>query len=214
VFEEPSGAYPHDYDYDAAPDFRPLSLRFDEALLYASWAHREQARKQTATPYLSHLLGVASMVMEYEGTEDQAIAALLHDTVEDCGQDHIYPIRERFGDNVARIVVGCSDAVVPAGWRGPPWAERKLAYLERLRSLPAEDPILLVSACDKLHNARSIVRDLRVHGPWMWYRFSRPASHQLWYYRTMAETFLAVMPGVLADDVARAVADMERLAGS
>lgn len=211
MFIEPPDAYPHEYDWDAAPGFRPLSARFDQALLYASWAHREQARKQTATPYLSHLLAVCSLILEYEGTEDQAIAGLLHDTVEDCGPEHIQPIRDRFGEEVARIVVGCSDAIVPAGWYGPPWAERKLSYLDRLASLPADDPILLVSCCDKLHNARAIVRDLRVHGNWMWSRFGRPAHHQLWYYRSLAEVFRSVSPGVLAEDLARAVDEMEHL---
>ena len=126
------------------------------ALDYAADAHQTQARKGSTIPYLSHLLGVSSLVIEYGGDEDQAIAGLLHDAIEDCGAKHEAIISDRFGPRVARIVRACTDA---DSFPKPPWRARKEAYLRHLET--ADRDALLVSCCDKLHNARTIVTDLR-----------------------------------------------------
>src|SRR5439155_7767719 len=141
------------------PAFVDLGPRFDQALLYAAAAHRQQPRKGTAAPYLSHLLGVASIVLTYGGNEDQAIAGLLHDTVEDCGTEHEPVIGALFGDEVLRIVLACTDARVRGGEAKAGWRERKEQYLHNLRALPPGDAALLVSCSDKLHNAQATVAD-------------------------------------------------------
>ncbi|MEW6474043.1 MAG: HD domain-containing protein [Actinomycetota bacterium] len=181
-------------------DFLVLGERFDQALLYAAAAHRHQPRKGTAVPYLSHLLGVASIVLTYGGNEDQAIAGLLHDTVEDCGTEHEPVIEELFGDEVLRMVLACTDARVPGGQGKGGWRERKEQYLNHLRELPKGDPALLVSCSDKLHNAQAIAADLDTFGLELWDRFpgKTPDDH-LWYYGTLSDTFCELMPGPLAD---------------
>ena len=130
-----------------------LSRKFDEALAFAMDLHRKQVRKGTGVPYVSHLLSVAALVLEHGGTEEQAIAALLHDAVEDQGgKPTAIAIRARFGDTVADIVDGCTDTDV---WPKPPWRPRKEAYVARVRLEPAH--VRLVSAADKLHNALSLI---------------------------------------------------------
>lgn len=146
------------------PGFVELGPRFEQALLYAAAAHRQQPRKGTPVPYLSHLLGVTSIVLTYGGNEDQAIAGLLHDTIEDCGTEHEPVISELFGDEVLRIVLVCTDARVRAGEAKASWRERKERYLGHLRELPPGDAALLVSCSDKLHNAQAIVADLETLG--------------------------------------------------
>src|SRR6266478_1685727 len=139
-----------------------LTDRFDRALLYASHVHGGQVRKGTSTPYVAHLLAVAATVLEYGGDEDLAIAALLHDSVEDQGgKGRLEDVRNRFGEGVARIVKSCSDSLADTGKgeRKAHWRERKDAYLARLRT--ADEDILWVSLADKVHNARTILRDLR-----------------------------------------------------
>jgi hypothetical protein len=180
-------------------DFVALGPRFDRALLYASTAHREQPRKGTPGPYLSHLLGVASIVLTYGGTEDQAIAGLLHDTVEDCGAEHVAAIEKLFGTSVRDMVLACSDAAVPAGQTKGDWRYRKQAYLGHLEELDADDPALLVSCADKLHNAGAILADLETDGLPFWNRFpgKRPEDH-LWYYGALAAFFTLTLPGPLA----------------
>ncbi|HET9731388.1 MAG TPA: HD domain-containing protein [Acidimicrobiales bacterium] len=205
---EQSAAEPHPPDPDAAEGFTPLSERFDEALRYASWAHRRQARKATRIPYVAHLLGVCGTVLEHGGSEDQAIAALLHDVLEDCGAEHEAPIRDSFGDGVADIVVACSDSVLPAGETKPPWKERKTRYLEHLRRSSASEPAVLVSLADKVNNARAIRVDLTLLGPAVWGRFTRPKGDQLWYYAQLASAFEAVLPGALADELASIFTDI------
>jgi len=129
-----------------------LGPRFNDAFLYAAEKHAAQTRKKTDVPYISHLMSVAALVLEAGGGEDEAVAALLHDVVEDCGGEPVLEeVRERFGDHVAKIVAGCTDAyTIPK----PPWKQRKLDYLDVLRR--AGDDIRLVSAADKLHNVRTI----------------------------------------------------------
>lgn len=187
---------------DPAPLLGP---RFDQALAWASSLHRTQTRKGTPVPYVAHLLGVASLALEMGADEDQAIAALLHDAVEDQGVT-VADIEARFGAGVARIVADCTDAdTVPK----PPWRARKQAYLD---ALPAKAPAsLLVGLADKTYNARAIVDDLRVHGDALWSRFTGGREGSLWYYESLAEVMTAALPGPGADRFARAVAEMRAL---
>ncbi len=188
------------------PGFVELGPRFEQALLYATAAHRQQPRKGTPVPYLSHLLGVASIVLTYGGNEDQAIAGLLHDTVEDCGVEHEPVIGELFGDEVLRIVLACTDARVPGGEAKADWRERKEQYLHHFRELPPGDAALLVSCSDKLHNAQAILADLETLGLPLWERFpGKTPEDQLWYYESLAATFGDRLPGALADRLQRTV---------
>jgi (p)ppGpp synthase/HD superfamily hydrolase len=182
-----------------------LSARFDEALAWAVDLHREQPRKGTGVPYVSHLLSVAALVLEHGGTEDQAIAALLHDAVEDQGgRKTAEAIRARFGDLVADIVDGCTDTDVSPK---PPWRERKERYIARVRHEP--DHVRLVSAADKLHNARTMVTDLRIHGPKFWSRFNAGRDETLWYLGSLVEAFRAAGSMPIVEELARTVAELE-----
>ena len=164
-----------------------LTERFGRAFVMASEVHAAQVRKGTAVPYLAHLMSVSALVLEYGGGEDAAVAGLLHDAVEDSGDGAAVAerIRREFGDHVADVVLACSDAVGVAGRVKPPWRERKAGYIAQLAGERDRD-VLLVSACDKLHNARAIVADLRAVGPALWDRFSQrdPGAH-LWYYQSL-----------------------------
>jgi GTP pyrophosphokinase len=157
------------------------------ALDYAAAAHQHQTRKGAKIAYLSHLMGVASLVIEHGGDEEQAIAALLHDVVEDCGPDHAPLVRQRFGDRVADIVLACTDGVPDEAGQKPAWLERKQAYLRHLRH-EATDDALLVSACDKLHNARAIAADAAA-GQAVFDRFTAGKDGTLWYYKSLLAVF-------------------------
>ncbi len=186
-----------------------LTLNFTDAIAYAASVHAAQVRKGTNIPYLSHLLAVASLVIEHGGTEDQAIGGLLHDVIEDCGAQHEPVIRRRFGDKVAEIVLGCTDAVPAADGSKPPWRARKEAYIQHLES--ASGSVLLVSCCDKLHNARSILTDYRAIGDLVFDRFTASKADVLWYYRSLAEVFSR--KGVLpAAELMQTVDDLKRAA--
>ena len=161
--------------------------RLHEALDYAADAHCAQLRKGTDIPYLAHPLGVCFLTLDYGGDEDQAIAALLHDVIEDCGEAHGALIRERFGDRVAEIVLACTDGMADATGDKAPWRQRKEAYLRRLEH--ADEGVLLVSACDKLHNARAIGADLRTVGRKVFERFKPSREDTLWYYEALARVF-------------------------
>jgi GTP pyrophosphokinase len=168
-----------------------LSARFTDAVSLAMTLHAGDLRKGTTIPYSAHLLGVCALVLADGGDEDEAIAALLHDALEDHG-DAITAgdLDRRFGARVARIVVGCSDT--PPGFAGgpkPPWRERKDAYLAHLGG--AEPDELRVSLADKLYNARAILADLRAGGPSVWTRFNAGRDGQLWYYQALVEGFRA-----------------------
>jgi (p)ppGpp synthase/HD superfamily hydrolase len=169
-----------------------LTLRFSQALVYAADAHKDQTRKGTNVPYVAHVLAVSALALENGATEDEAIAALLHDTAEDCGGEaRLHDVRERFGATVADIVWGCSDTMETPK---PPWRVRKEAYLHRL---DAESPsVLLVSACDKLHNVRSLLVSVRNDGEAAWARFKGGKDGTLWYYRAALATLkrLGVSP--------------------
>ena len=163
-----------------------LTPRYAEAVQYASELHAGQTRKSTNIAYISHLLGVSSLVLEAGGDEDMAIAALLHDGPEDRGgQATLDEIRACFGDRVAHIVEGCSDSLSADPEDKAPWKDRKVAYLEHLKD--ADDDTLAVSLADKLHNARAIATDLMVTGPSTWDRFNASPPEILWYYESIVE---------------------------
>lgn len=163
-----------------------LTDRYASAVAYASALHANQARKSTTIPYISHLLGVSSLVLEAGGDEDLAIAALLHDGPEDQGgQATLDEIRTRFGDRVAHIVEGCSDSLAEDPDNKAPWRERKEEYLAHLKD--ADDDTLTVSLADKLHNARAIATDLAISGPSTWERFNASQDEILWYYGSIVE---------------------------
>jgi len=162
-----------------------LTQRFEQALNYTADLHKDQVRKGSGVPYLAHLMGVAALVLEDGGDEDQAIAALLHDAPEDQGgRQTLEQIRQHFGERVAFIVDGCTDTYqVPK----PPWRPRKEAYLKHLRTAPAD--VRRVSLADKLYNARTILNDLLRIGDDIWERFTGGKESTLWYYRSLVQTF-------------------------
>lgn len=174
--------------------------RLSQAAEYAIAIHAHQRRKGTEIPYISHLLAVASLVLEHGGDEDLAIAALLHDAIEDCGAEQGPIIAKKFGARVARVVWACTDADT---FPKPPWRARKQAYLRRLETEDAD--ALLVSCADKLHNARAIVTDLQTHGEALFERFNAGRDGTIWYYGALAKTFLRLLPGPLSRDLAETV---------
>jgi (p)ppGpp synthase/HD superfamily hydrolase len=186
-----------------------LTASFQDALVYAAQVHDGHARKGPAQiPYLAHLMSVAALVLENGGDQEQAIAALLHDAIEDQGdRTSLAELRERFGDRVARIVEACSDTDQHPK---PPWLGRKQAYIERMQDEPED--VLLVALADKVHNARATVADLRAHGDATWRKFGGTADQQLWYYRSLSELFSRRIPGPLSDELARLVEEMAILA--
>ena len=187
-----------------------LAAKFDEALAFAVDLHREQPRKGTGVPYVSHLLSVAALVLEHGGSEEQAIAALLHDAVEDQGgKPRAAEIRARFGDLVADIVDGCTDTDVSPK---PAWRLRKEAYVARVRSEPAH--VRLVSAADKLHNARTMVTDLRIHGPAFWERFNAGRDETLWYLESLVAAFREAGTTPIVEELARTVAELRLVSGN
>ncbi|MBI3551843.1 MAG: HD domain-containing protein [Elusimicrobia bacterium] len=161
-----------------------LTGRFSKALTFARKAHAGQVRKGSKVPYLSHPMAVASIVLDYGGSEDEAIAALLHDTIEDCGATH-EGLKKRFGAKVAGIVRDCSDSFTTPK---PPWLERKTLYIGHLEGGHGR-AALLVSAADKLHNARAIVHDVRHFGKKVWRKFNARPQAILWYYESLLKVF-------------------------
>lgn len=198
-----------------------LTHRFQRAFALACEIHEHQLRKGTTIPYIAHVMSVSALVLEHGGSEDAATAGLLHDTVEDSedGAATQARIRRAFGDRVGDIVMGCSDAVAVPGKGKPDWLERKQSYLSHLRA-ETNPEVLLVSACDKLHNARAIASDLRTLGDKVWSRFKVGRDGQLWYYESLVEIHREKTPrgsdadkerGIVVDDLARVVADIRRL---
>jgi (p)ppGpp synthase/HD superfamily hydrolase len=186
-----------------------LSRRFDEAFAYAHEAHAGHTRKGSGVPYIGHLMGVASIVIDDGGSEDEAIAALLHDAAEDRGgRSRLEDIRTRFGDTVAGIVEDCTDS-----WDDPkgPWAERKQQYVEHARGLAA--PSLRVSAADKVHNSYAILRDLRNTGDKVWERFNAKPDDILAYYQSLVRSYREAGGGRLVDELDRIVRAIEREMG-
>jgi (p)ppGpp synthase/HD superfamily hydrolase len=185
----------------------PYGEQFGEALSYAAQVHRDQRRKGTQVPYVTHLLAVAAIVGENGGTEEEVVAALLHDAPEDQGgEDRLQDIRDRFGDEVAGIVAGNTDTFEDPK---PPWRERKERYVARIAHEP--ESVRLVSAADKLHNARSILADLRSVGDELWQRFNGGRDGTLWYYRALVEAFETAGSNPVVEELDRVVAEMECL---
>jgi GTP pyrophosphokinase len=184
-----------------------LSARFEEALAFAARLHKSQVRKGSDVPYVAHLLGVASLVLEHGANEDEAIAALLHDAIEDQGgAEAREEIRRRFGDVVTAIVDGCTDADVAPK---PPWRGRKEAYIARIAG---ESPsVRLVSTADKVHNARSMLADYRAVGESLWARFKGGRGGTLWYYRALVDAFRQAGSSPLVDELDRVVSELEQL---
>lgn len=189
-----------------ANDRPTLGERFEEAVAYANRLHARQLRKGTTIPYVSHLLSVAGLVLEHGGDEDEAIAALLHDAVEDQGgRPTLEEIRRRFGARVADIVEGCTDADVTPK---PPWRERKEVYIAHIRT--ASPSMRLVSAADKLHNARAVLADYRTLGDELWSRFNAGQDETLWYYRSLIAAYRLAGGPPLVDELERVIAELER----
>lgn len=185
-----------------------LSQRFEDALMYAVKLHAQKIRKGSGVPYVSHILGVASIAIEYGAKEDEAIAALLHDAIEDQGGDKTrLEIRKRFGQKVVDIVNGCTDTDVKPK---PPWKKRKEDYIAHIRH--ANKSVRLVSAADKLHNIQTIIKDYRKVGSKVWKRFNGSKVGTLWYYRTLVNELLAAERSPLAEELDRAVTKLEELA--
>lgn len=182
-----------------------LSSRFTDAFSFAAELHATQLRKGTPVPYIAHLMAVSSLALEQGATEDEAIAALLHDAIEDQGGAVVREaIRVRFGETVTAIVDGCTDAdTMPK----PPWQARKQAYLDHLAT--ASPSVRLVSACDKLHNCRSILADYRIHGDALWDRFKGGKAGTLWYYRSLVQIFQQFGRTPLIDQLTQVVSDLE-----
>jgi (p)ppGpp synthase/HD superfamily hydrolase len=164
-----------------------LTPRLGQALTLAIEAHDGQVRKGTNIPYISHPIAVASIALEHGADEDQAIAALLHDAIEDGGRNYENRIRVQFGERVIGIVNGCTDGVPDDSGQKAPWEERKLKYIKHLAE--ASDDVLLVSGSDKLHNARSIVADLMNSGQSVFDRFTATKEQTLWYYESLTAIF-------------------------
>lgn len=184
--------------------------RFDEALRFAHDLHRDQTRKGVATPYIHHLLGVASLVGEYGGAEDQVIAALLHDGPEDQGgEETLQTIRNKFGDAVADYVEGCTDSFSSPK---PPWRPRKEAFIERVRTAP--DDVKLIVAADKLHNVRSMIRDYRQLGDRLWKRFTADKDATLWYYDEVLKALDEGWNHPILEELSGEVAQLRTMAGA
>jgi (p)ppGpp synthase/HD superfamily hydrolase len=190
------------------PKATKLGPRFLRAFLFAAEKHCGQTRKASTIPYIAHVMGVASQVLEAGGDEDLAIAALLHDVVEDCGgAPMLKEVRRRFGKRVAKVVEGCTDADSDPK---PPWRERKEAYIRHLNHADADTR--LVSAADKLNNVRSILSDYRAIGESGWSKFKGGREGTLWYYRTLLEVFLGHKRNRITRDLELAVNELDWLA--
>lgn len=179
-----------------------MSARFTQALTLAAQAHEGQKRKGTAIPYITHPVAVAGLVAQHGGDEDLQIAALLHDVLEDGGAHYAQRIGEQFGPRVRAIVEACTDGTPDESGRKAPWTERKRAYLAHLKT--ASDEVILVSACDKLSNARAILDDLVTIGPAVFERFNARMEGTLWYYEALSLLFTerkAPVAKALADTV-------------
>ncbi|UCD41378.1 MAG: bifunctional (p)ppGpp synthetase/guanosine-3',5'-bis(diphosphate) 3'-pyrophosphohydrolase [Chloroflexota bacterium] len=184
-----------------------LTDRFEEALIYAARLHAEQKRKRSSVPYFAHLLGVTSLVLEDGGEEDEAIAALLHDAVEDQGGvETLMDIRLKFGSEVADIVDALTDSYTDPK---PPWRERKEAFIASIRT--ASPAVIRVSLADKVYNARATLWDIRREGEAGWDRFNGGKEGTLWYYRQLVREFAFHGPRNLLSELTRIVEELERI---
>lgn len=183
-----------------------LSKRFEQAFIYANHLHAKQVRKMSGVPYMAHLLSVAALVLEDGGSEDEAIAALLHDAVEDQGglptRAAIY---EQFGDRVGEIVDGCTERrTLPK----PPWKERKLQYLNNLRHASTE--VLRVSLADKLHNVRSLLADWQWYGDRVWDEFNSSPKEKLWFYQSLVQIYSQSFESRMLDELKQLVTKLQQ----
>jgi (p)ppGpp synthase/HD superfamily hydrolase len=199
---------------DIPPRFR-LTEHFDRAVQYANRIHADQTRKGTDVPYMTHLLGVASLVLENGAqSEEEVIGALLHDAAEDQGgRPRLEDIREQFGEQVAHIVDACTDSYESPK---PPWRERKEAYVAHVRERVepgGDEPALRVSLADKLHNARAILADVRESGDAVFERFNGKKDGTIWYYAALVEAFRG-FPNRMVGELEREVTELRRLAGT
>jgi (p)ppGpp synthase/HD superfamily hydrolase len=186
-----------------------LTDRFQRAFGYASIVHAGQRRTGTGIPYIAHLMEVAAIVLAHGGTEDEAIGALLHDAAEDSGgEPRVVDIRVRFGDAVGDIVHGCSDTFETPK---PPYRPRKETYIAHVLEPTTSASVRLVSAADKLANARAILADYRVEGEGLWKRFRGGRDDTLWYYRAVTNALRSVMPSKLTEELERVVTELEAL---
>jgi len=187
-----------------------LSRQFEKALIYATRIHGGQLRKKTRIPYIAHILGVSAIAMEYGANETEAIAALLHDAVEDCGgAKRLRDIERKFGKKVAKIVEGCTDTNQTPK---PPWLKRKKAYVAHVRHAPM--PTKLVSASDKLHNVRAILMDYRKERERLWSRFNGGKQGALWYYRALVNAFRGKRIQLLVQELDRTLTELELLSNN
>jgi (p)ppGpp synthase/HD superfamily hydrolase len=185
-----------------------LGPRFLRAFEFAAEKHKNQTRKASAIPYIAHLMGVASLVLEAGGDEELAIAALLHDVVEDCGgEPMLKEVGRLFGARVAKVVEGCTDADT---YPKPPWQARKEEYMRHLNA--ADSDTKLVAAADKLNNVRSILSDYRAIGESVWSRFHGGREGTLWYYRSLRDVFLRHKWNRITRDLELAVKELDALA--
>ncbi len=182
-----------------------LTARFSEAVRWASHLHADQCRKGTQIPYVAHLFAVASLVLEDGGTEEEAIAGVLHDVIEDCGASAA-EIRARFGGPVAEIVAACTD--IGGARDATDWKQRKQTYLDHLERGNLPPGALRVSAADKLHNARSILSDLHEHGDATWERFNAGADEQQWYYTELVRILASRHDSIVTRELTRVVAEL------
>lgn len=184
-----------------------LTDRFATALVYATHLHANQVRKDGKVPYITHLLSVAALVLENGGTEDEAIAGLLHDAIEDQGGDPTrHEIRQRFGDHVTAIVDGCTEPVtVPKS----SWKTRKVGYLEQIRLASAS--VRRVSLADKLHNARSLLASLHQEGDLVWSRFNAERTQILWFYNALCDLYSSTTQDYQSQEFARVMAEIEAI---
>jgi len=184
-----------------------LSPQFEKALIYATRIHGGKLRKKTRIPYIAHILGVTAIALEYGANETEAIAALLHDAVEDCGgAKRLRDIEHKFGKRVARIVEDCTDTDQTPK---PPWLERKKAYVEHVRH--ASMPTKLVSTSDKLHNIRAILMDYRQEEEKLWSRFNGGKQGALWYYRALVNSLNGKRIQSLVQELDRTLTELESL---
>jgi len=184
-----------------------LTERFEQALVYATRLHADQIRKATGVPYISHLLSVAALVLEDGGNEDEAIAALLHDAIEDQGGATTRTeLLKLFGEQIVAIVDGCTEFdTLPK----PPWRERKQRYLEQLRQ--GTPSVRRVALADKLHNARTLLQDYRQEGEALWSMFSAGKEGILWFYHSLLGMYRQMTPSPMVEELARVVGELEQL---
>ena len=199
---------------DIPPRFR-LTEHFDRAVQYANRIHANQTRKGTDVPYMTHLLGVASLVLENGAqSEEEVIGSLLHDAAEDQGgRPRLEDIREQFGEQVAHIVDACTDSYESPK---PPWRPRKEAYVAHVRQRVergGDEPALRVSLADKLHNTRAIIADVRESGDALFERFSGKKDGTIWYYTALVDAFRG-FPNRMVGELEREVTELRRLAGT